>query len=91
MPSLLALSPFTKEAENLMIQALACLQQIMMMKRLPGEEMLSELRAIDAQIAALLSEANALAREFTSSSVLGGPLADPQARADARRELDQGA
>ncbi|RYG22844.1 hypothetical protein EON82_15900 [bacterium] len=90
-PALEAFKPLTNGAEQSMKEALSRMQQAFIVRRMPDEEALADLREIDNRLAILRDEAKRLAREFKSASALSDPLTDPAALAEARRELDQGA
>ena len=82
----------TSAADDLMRAAISRAQEATMLGRLPQAADLADLRAIEAGLVGLAGEAQVLAQELRPDGVLPESARLAQAeRAEARRELDQGA
>lgn len=88
--SLEAFRPLTRAGEESMKAALVRVQTATIMKRLPDEETLADLRAIEASLTVLREEARLLARDYRPAVALPADAGLAAERAEARRELDQG-
>lgn len=82
--------PISRSLDGLMKEALVRADQATIMRRRPDAEALADLRALEADLAALRDEAERLAREFRPARALAEGVL-PAERDEARRELDQGA
>ncbi len=86
-----AFRPISKSLDVLMKEALVRADRATIMGRLPDDEALADLRAIDASLAELRDEAQRLAREFRAIVPLPEDASLAAERLEARRELDQNA
>lgn len=88
--ALLTFKPFAESAESLMRSAIGRVQKATMLRQLPDDETLEELRATEARLAIVHEEAKRLAKEFRPPSALEANPSLGLEIIEARRELEQG-